>query len=329
MKLLILSPDYSTRTNWGHQHLRDALLDLVNPSVQYGEGRMHKGKTHIPDICNEVSKHIGYPDAVLMENWKNMIKYTGGDEVDCLKAFIVCDYFPDVRNHFVCYNEVLNRLDIDLAICNTPDVLTYIRDQKRIGNLSSKLDSLFISQGVDTRIFRPRELEKIYDVMAVYGLVSYVYPTRPAVQELISNMPGVKPLVGDWKGNIKHYDYARAINQSKIFVCANGVNDQVLMKYFEVMASGTFLLTNVPRSCGRFGLIPGVHFGVWENFEDLKEKIYYYLKDDSARDNIAKAGMALVRRKFSTYEIAMQVSHAISIELNKKKESIPDETGII
>ena len=122
MNLLILSPNYSKRTNWGHQHLRDSLLAKVQYSIQFGEGCESQGITHIPDICKAASRIIGYPEAILMENWKNMRKYTGGAEVSSTKAFIVCDYFPDSRGHFARYNELLVKNKVNLAICTTPDV---------------------------------------------------------------------------------------------------------------------------------------------------------------------------------------------------------------
>ena len=327
MRLLILSPNYSKRVNWGHQHLREAILKGVPKSLQYGEHCAYHGSLHIPDICKRVTSYIGKPDVILMENWKNMRRYTGAKEVDCLKAFIVCDYYPDARKHFLYYNEVLNDLDVDLAICNTTDVLKHIRSQQSKGFLSRKLRSVYISQAVDTDIFIPRALKPIYDVMAVFGLVSYIYPTREAVQQIIREMP-VKSLIGDWKSGIKHHEYAEAIARSKIFVCANGVNNQVLMKYFEVMASGTLLLTNLPRNCGDYGFIPGKHFAVWEDREDLVSSIHYYLENDMARETIASAGMIHVRENFSTKDIASKIIDSLT-SLLYEKERIPYASGII
>jgi hypothetical protein len=263
-----------------------------------------------------------------MENWKNMRRYTGASKVDCLKAFIVCDYYSDARRHFLYYNEVLNDLDVDLAICNTPDVLRNIRDQQSRRYLPKKMRSIFISQAVDTDIFVPRALSNIYDVMAVFGLVSYIYPTREAVQKVINQMPGVKSLIGNWRTGIKHGKYAEAIARSKIFVNCNGINNQVLMKYFEVMACGTMLLTNMPRSCEKYGFIPGRHFAVWDDIDDLVSSIHYYLENDRDRETIAQAGMSHVRENFSTRTIADNIIHSLSMLLYEK-ESIPDASGIL
>lgn len=331
MRLLVLSPNYSKRVNWGHQHIRDALIARVGNSVQYGEGCEFRGKTYIPDICEEVSEVIGYPDTILMENWNNMSKYSGGAASNCFKAFMLCDYYPDSRGNFKRYNDLLNRHLIDLAICPTPDVMKYVKKQKEVGNLRSELKIAFITQGVETNIFMERSLRKEYDVMAVFGLVSYVYPNRPNVQALIRGMD-IESLVGDWKTGIKHYEYARAINKSRIFVNCNGVNNQVLMKYFEVMASGTLLLTNRPKDCLNFGFMPGEHFAVWNTLSELEERILYYLAHDEAREKIAKQGMDLVRDNFSAEDVARKIERALSqgerVEVDEEGRT-PYASGII
>lgn len=336
VNLLILSPDYSKRVNWGHQHLRDALLEEVENSIQYGEGCAYRGNTYIPDICEEVSRieGMGYPNAILMENWKNMRKFSGGSEVDALKAFMVCDYYPDNRGHINYYNSLLKEHGVDLAICPTPNVVDYVEEEKEKGNLPEELKSVWIPHGVNIDIFYDRGLPKEYDVMAVFGLVSYVYPNRPLVQDLIRDLIGVKTLTGDWRTGIKHFEYAEAINKSKIFVCSNGINNQVLMKYYEIMASGTFLLTNLPNDYKQFGFKPGEHFGTWKDLTDLKNKIYYWLEHDEEREKIARQGKEFVREEYSTTVIAKRIREEIEESLPTQSygeidenERTPYETG--
>lgn len=318
MRLVILSPNYSNRVNWGHQHVRDAILkQLPNKSLQYGEGCEFRGRTHIPAILLEAQNELGgYPDAILMENWKNMSKFQGGNKTRCVKAFVLCDYYPDSRGNYGPYNLLLRRNGIDLAICNTPQVVRNVRWCRKEKKIPKRMREVWVPQGADTNIFKPRDVEKEYDVMAVFGLVRSIYPKREAVQRLVTNMPGVKALIGDWKTRIIHYEYAEAINRSRIFVCSNGINNQVLMKYFEVMASGTFLLTNLPNDYRKYGFEPGVHFGVWEDLNDLERKIRHYLKHEGLREEIAENGMRLVRERYSTEEIARQTIKAIEGEFN-------------
>jgi hypothetical protein len=259
----------------------------------------------------------GFPEVILMENWKNMRNYTGGNQVDCLKAFMLCDYMKDSRNNMVYYNDLLVRNDVDVAICSTPEVQRLAEGEIAKDRLPPKLDTVWIPHGVETNIFMKRDLPKKYDVMCVYGLVSYVYPNRPNVQELIKKM-NVTSLVGEWRTGIKHHAYARAINESKIFVNCNGINNQILMKYFEVMASGTLLLTNKPNDCEAYGLIPGVHFATWSNLHDLEERIYYYLMHDEEREKIANQGMEYIRSYYSAEDVASRIIDELSIRVGVK-----------
>jgi glycosyltransferase involved in cell wall biosynthesis len=318
--------------------LRNALLDKVENSVQYGEGCEIKGETYLPFVCEQASEVLGgYPDVILMENWKNMKKFHGGSDVECLKAFMVCDYFPDSRGNIAEYNAILNHNQVELAICPTPDVVRHVNYQKEKGRIGP-IEAVWVPHGVDTDIFKPRpEIDKEYDAMAVFGLVSYVYPLRPQVQSLLKEMKDINSLVGDWSSGIRHTEYAKAINKSKIFICSNGVNNQVLMKYYEAMASGTFLLTNLPRHCKDFGFTPGKHFSVWNDISDLKQKIYYFLENEEKREEIAAEGAQYVREKFSTTVIADQVLEHIEARLPEEvnnrhgeideKDRVEEENG--
>jgi len=322
MSLLILSPNYSKRVNWGHQHIRDTLLDLVESGVQYGQGCRFFGETHIPTICKQLEdmEVIEVPSHILMENPRNVAHYTGGAEVDAIKAFMVCDYFPDSRGNYSNYNRLLNEHDVTIAICPTPDVVNNIKGQRTKGALKSDINPVWIPHAVNTDIFKRRGLQKEYDVMAVFGLVSYVYPNRPIVQKALREMKGVNALIGDWKSGIIHYSYAEAINKSKIFVCANGINNQVLMKYFEAMASGTFLLTNLPNSWRDFGFIPGRHFVIWRDVKDLEDTIRYFLAHEVEREEIASEGEIFVRENFNCQVIAKKIVEALGCPTLAKEE---------
>ena len=317
IRLLILSPDYSKRVNWGHQHIRDKLLSIIPNSIQYGEKCKHDGSTYIPDICKEVEPEIGYPNVILMENPKNMARYEGGAEVDCLKILIACDYFGDDRGNYSKYNEIINKHRINMLIGVTPQVVRNIILNQKLGAIDKWIKVYWIPHSVDTSIFKPREeLERIHDVMAVFGLVSYVYPNRPNVQSLIESMTYITSLVGDWSTNIKRFNYARAINQSRIFVNSNGVNSQVLMKYFEVLASGTLLLTDRPNDYKYYGLIPGKHFVVWSTLSELKFRIYKYLENSEDRKRIARQGMEYVRKNYSTDIMAGRIENLMENNVN-------------
>jgi len=300
IKILFLSPNYRKRTNWGHQLFRDTVIrstHLHDGAMQYGEGCTHRGKTHLPDIFEEV----GYHDVVVMENQKNMQKYTGLDEVACIKAIYLGDYLPDGRNNIREYNKLINKHSIHIAFCPVPRVLRLFNEQKSLHQVSQECEAVELPYSVDTSIYKPRpHLPILYDVMAVFGLVSYIYPRRPIVQKTIKELKGIKSLVGNWSSKLRWMDYARAISQSKIFVSVNGIHNQITMKYTEAMASGSLLLTNEPEDFKYLGFKPGIHCETWSSLQELKEKIVYYTIHDAERNKIATAGRRFVQKNYST-----------------------------
>jgi len=88
---------------------------------------------------------------------------------------------------------------------------------------------------------------------------------------------------------------AKAFCESKI-VLNTSIKDDLNMRVFETLGTGSFLLTNnIPTIHELFK--DGKHLVTYENTEDAVEKARYYLKNDSARDKIAKAGYEEVINK--------------------------------
>ena len=324
MKILFLSPNYRRRTNWGHQLFRDEVIRQASGSMQYGEGCEHFGKTDLREIFSEV----GYHDVVVLENQKNMQKYTHLSDCECMKVIYLGDYLPDGRGNIEKYNELINKHQISIAFCPVPTVLRLFREEQAKGRIREECKAAVLPYSVDTKIYKPRpHLPKVYDVMAVFGLVSYIYPRRPVVQKTIREMPGIRSLIGDWKSRLRWMDYARAISQSRIFVSVNGIHNQITMKYTEAMASGSLLLTNEPEDFRGFGFEPGTHCVTWSSLRDLKEQIVYYLANDEKRKRIADNGRRFVRRFYSTEVMAMKVIKKVKNEADDSSYGI--ETSFV
>lgn len=304
MKILFLSPNYRKRVNWGHQLFRDAVIKsthLHDGAVQYGEGCQYHGRTHVPDIFSE----IGEFDVVVLENQKNMQKYTGLEQLDCLKVIYLGDYLRDGRGNIKAYNRLINTHQVSLAFCPVPAVYRIAREEQNMGHIRHQCSFEILPYSVDTEVFKPRpELPVEYDVMAVFGLVSYIYPNRPAVQNFLKEMGGIRVLVGDWSSKIRWMDYAKAISQSKIFVSVNGIHNQITMKYTEAMASGALLLTNEPEDFGWLGYVPKYNCATFSTLRELEAKIKYYLQNEEERQIIANRGREFVIKNYSTITMA-------------------------
>ena len=83
-------------------------------------------------------------------------------------------------------------------------------------------------------------------------------------------------------------DYIRAMKQSKI--CFNySITNDINAKYFEIMSSGTFLLTNYNKELLDFcDNNQDIETCMYKTDEEIGEKIKYYLEHEEERESIAK-----------------------------------------
>ncbi len=88
----------------------------------------------------------------------------------------------------------------------------------------------------------------------------------------------------------------------KIAIGDNQYGDKgfVSNRLFEALANGAFLLhQRIPGLEELTGLVDGVHYVSWADYEDLRAKVRSYLKNDTQRQRIAAAGEAFVRERHS------------------------------
>src|SRR3990167_1587455 len=98
-----------------------------------------------------------------------------------------------------------------------------------------------------------------------------------------------------WYGQRRFDDAAEKFCQSKI-VLNHSIRDDINMRTFESMATGSFLLTsNIPTLHELFK--DGEHLVTYKNHDDMVDKARYYLLHDEEREKIAKAGMEEVLSK--------------------------------
>lgn len=95
-------------------------------------------------------------------------------------------------------------------------------------------------------------------------------------------------------------------------ICLNmHLDEQVGMnpRCYEVMATGSFLLTDIRQDYGKF--VPGEDFGVYTDFDDLVQKIKYYLENEESRKQIAANG----RRKVQSYSMKRCLQEMLEIQM--------------
>ncbi len=113
-------------------------------------------------------------------------------------------------------------------------------------------------------------------------------------------------------------DMSRVFSESKL-VFNSAVRNDLNMRVFEVLAAGSFLLTDHPRNSGLEELfIDGEELGVYED-ETILNTIEFYLENDELREIIAKRGREVALNSHRYEQRALEL---IKVAL-REKETTP------
>jgi FkbM family methyltransferase len=107
-------------------------------------------------------------------------------------------------------------------------------------------------------------------------------------------------------------DMVRAINSYQIHWNKN-IADDINYRTFETLGCCTFLLTNYTPGIEKL-FTPGEHLVVYNDRNDLDQKIAYYQKNSDEREKIAKSGYIHVKQNHKYIHRARQVLSAVGIK---------------
>lgn len=112
---------------------------------------------------------------------------------------------------------------------------------------------------------------------------------------------------------------AEVFSQSKI-VFNNSVNNDLNMRVFEALCSGSMLITDEAGASGLADLFKDKkHLVIYRDEEELMELAGYYLKNDSERERIAEQGRKEVLSKHTYEHRVSEMIQIISSFQDKKK----------
>lgn len=109
-------------------------------------------------------------------------------------------------------------------------------------------------------------------------------------------------------------------NTCKISLIQNNYSRQLYQsdRIYRALACGAFVLAKSDPGLSELFSIEN-HLDVWTDFNDLKNKIDYYLSDEKERRSIALAGMNFVRENCSWSARVKTMMGVVSAETNWKK----------
>lgn len=146
-------------------------------------------------------------------------------------------------------------------------------------------------------MFLGRKVTSMERIDALRMLSEYFYVNLYSTSD-----PSLLPKVHH-KGYVNNeIDMPKVFKQSKINLnlTLRTIQTGIPLRVFDIMGAGGFLITNYQQDLYEF-FEEGKDFVVYENLEDLKEKVYYYIEHDNERIAIAKSGYNKVKL-YHTFE---------------------------
>jgi hypothetical protein len=229
------------------------------------------------------------------------------DKAKCLRVIWLLELHNDIMRPEV-YNFLKNGgADLVLKSHDYPCTSEYA---KRLHALGIPVE--WYPHSIDPNLFFDRKLPKIYDVTNIGQFTTQHYPVRYRAHEVLSNQNEIKYMsptryiVGE--------EYARIINQTKIFITDTSSFRFAIPKLYEIMACNTLLLSTAPRSAEAIGLKSGVNYVEINDYapearqvnpKSFMEPIRYYLQHPAELAQIAQRGHDLVHSKH-THDIRAQ-----------------------
>ncbi|WP_010529271.1 glycosyltransferase [Lentibacillus jeotgali] len=303
LKLLLIAADTSHFTNNNYHVLEKELAKVTNLTVYRKSGHINQILRRVPErpdfilIINDVGKTFGPVVAGLSD-----ISIPVGLMVNDAHRFV------GQRRRYI----MNNRIRTFFVICRH-NFYNYYPRQKHD-------QVFFLPQFANTALFKDYDVEKTIDLMLLgEASLPHIYPLREKILQHYKGDPEFvnRPHPG-WRDFTKEQvresligeNYARSINQAKLFFACGSVRQVVTFKYFEVPACRTLLMAPSLPELKEIGLIPGKHF-VDINEENFSERADYYLKNTKEREQIIEEGYRFVHSNHSTVHRARQLVQQI------------------
>ena len=222
---------------------------------------------------------------------------------ECKKICSVCYWFADPLVTYRNLEFYEKTTACSFFICDKENVLEEAK------NYNSSC--FIVSDGYDSDIERPKEVDNKYDV----GFIGNLYGKR---KEKIEEINRKVDIISDAYGE-RHSEAVGEIKINLNFCTTEGASDRV----FKTLAAKGFLLTD--DWLGREKMFEdGKHLVIFKDAEDLNEKIEYYLKNEKERDKIRRAGHQEIQ-KYTRHKWA---ENTLNIFKNFFKSSVSAEKDI-
>lgn len=225
--------------------------------------------------------------AFVHENW---------NDIKAIKAVII----EDAHKEGNCSKQVywMNK--------NKIDVVFYKYKKFIYNHIECKVPhKIWLPHSIDVNLFKDYKEDKKYNVLMAGWHFKKIYPYRHKAYELLKNKKYFTEIKRPGEcvaGNINNKwpikeDYAKVLNQSKICITGGSIFNFPVMKYFEIPASRSCLVSNWFDELGDLGFIANENI-IIADYDNLDYQMKKLLDGDW--EKIAENGYKLIREKHST-----------------------------
>jgi len=144
------------------------------------------------------------------------------------------------------------------------------------------INTEFLPYGVDPEFYMPVKTKKIYDVVFIGVMGSELYHWRQILLDSVASKYNV------WFGEAWDDEYCLKYSQAKLGLDLQ-MKGEMGRRFFEVMAVGTCMLSNIKHGQEIMGFNHGEHL-VNYTYHTIDWEIAKYLQLSEEREHIAKVG---------------------------------------
>ncbi len=181
----------------------------------------------------------------------------------------------------------------------------YIPDFKKAG-----IENVYwLPLGADPEVHSPKNVQKIYDVGFVGSVNSEFHKRRSELLQKINSVVKVS-YKRCWLDEMAEF-----FSASKI-VFNNAIRNDLNMRLFEAMSTGSFLLTDIALNSGQDEMFKdGEDLGIYSD-ENIIDKVKYYLDHEAVREKIAYRGRQIIQE---AHTYSHRVDEILNVCLGKTK----------
>lgn len=292
--------------NFSSDLLRKTNLKLGD--IWFKKSRKSGAKNRINQIKQVIQEFD--PDVVLVmiNDFFAQLNFEDCSFITCPKVYLIADVHLAHSQHIHC----IKKSNFDRVL------FVYKWWENKVGKqLGTKTG--WLPHSVNTDVFRDYQQPKIYDAVSSGHAFLDHYPLRVKIQNTLPNVSGIKfsmpghpqlEMTNTKKQSATKFlireNYAKFLNQSKMFAFGGGANNYPVAKYVEGMGSETMVLAPFPKDGKELGFVPGENF-VEIDSSNFVDKIKWYLKHDDERQRIVDCARETVLKHHSAETRAKQL----------------------